>query len=107
MKDIRNYSLLHHNTFGIDVQCRRFIEFSSERELKDCLQKLTDADAPLLVLGGGSNLLLTGDYTGTVLHSAIMGIEPIPYGDMESELVRVGSGECWDGFVFSSPAALR
>ena len=53
-------------------------------------------------LGGGSNLLLTGDFEGTVLHSAIMGIEDIsaiegPQSD--SVLLRVGSGVVWDDFV--------
>ena len=49
------------------------------------------------MLGGGSNLLLTADYPGTVLHSAIRGI--VPSDDGDSVLVRVGSGEDWDGFV--------
>ena len=75
MKDIRNYSLLAHNTFGIDAKCSRFLEYESVEEARQMVGVLTEADQPLLILGGGSNLLLTGDYAGTVLHSAIMGIE--------------------------------
>lgn len=75
MKDIRNYGLLAHNTFGIDVKCSRFLEYESVEEARQIVGLLTEADQPLLILGGGSNLLLTGDYAGTVLHSAIMGIE--------------------------------
>ena len=98
MKDIRNYNLLNHNTFGIDANCRRFIEFSTVGELQTVCKRLTDADQPLLLLGGGSNLLLTGDFDGTVLHSAIKGIEKV-VEEGNSVLVRAGSGETWDDFV--------
>ena len=81
MKDVRNYDLLRHNTFGIAAKCSRFVEFSTVEELQDVLRRLTDDDMPLLLLGGGSNLLLTGDYHGTVLHSAIMGHEAVEKGD--------------------------
>lgn len=97
MKDIRNYSLAAHNTFGIDAMCRRFIEFDSVDDLQHALQLLGNEDMPLLVLGGGSNLLLTSDYDGTVLHSAIKGCvaKPVPGG----VLLRCGSGETWDDVV--------
>ena len=98
MKDIRNYNLLNHNTFGIDANCRRFIEFSTVSELQGICLRLTDADQPLLLLGGGSNLLLTGDFDGTVLHSAIKGVEKV-VDEGDSVLVRAGSGETWDDFV--------
>ena len=74
MKDFKDYSLLAHNTFGIDAKCSRFVEYASVEEAQQLVASLTDADQPLLILGGGSNLLLTGDYQGTVLHSAIKGI---------------------------------
>ena len=82
MKDIRDYSLLAHNTFGIDAKCKRFLEYSSVEEAQLIVAGLTAADQPLLILGGGSNLLLTGDYQGTVLHSAIKGIEVVGNGDL-------------------------
>ena len=62
MKDIRNYSLLGHNTFGIDACCRRFVEYASVEEAQQIVASLSEADEPLLLLGGGSNLLLTQDY---------------------------------------------
>ncbi|MBQ9636410.1 MAG: UDP-N-acetylmuramate dehydrogenase [Prevotella sp.] len=112
MKNIRNYSLLGHNTFGIDATCDRFVEFSSVSELLAFVRRNPlsgEGAAPLLILGGGSNLLLTGDFHGTVVHSAIMGIEcissflPSPSTAREtpsrSLLVRVGSGVVWDDFV--------
>ncbi len=98
MKDERNYDLLPHNTFGISACCRRFIEFTTADEARHLATTLTDADRPLLVVGAGSNLLLTTDFQGTVLHSAIVGKEIL--GETDGEvLVRVGSGEEWDGLV--------
>lgn len=97
MKDIRNYDLTSHNTFGIKAHCRRFVEFDSVTELQGVLSQLTPSDEPLLIVGGGSNLLLTSDFDGTVLHSAILGMEISD--DLDQVFVRVGSGESWDDFV--------
>lgn len=98
MKDFKNYSLIAHNTFGIDNACRRFVEFDNVGELQDCVRSLTTQDAPLLIIGGGSNLLLTKDFDGTVLHSAIMGREVVDTRDRRVWL-RCGSGETWDDVV--------
>lgn len=110
MKDIRDYSLLAHNTFGIDAKCKRFLEYSSVEEAQQIVAGLTAADQPLLILGGGSNLLLTGDYEGTVIHSAIKGIEVLDNETLaaaEGEnlknpdfvLLNCGSGEVFDDVV--------
>lgn len=92
-----DYSLLQHNTFGMDVKARRFVEYESEEELQSFLSSVS-VDEPLLHIGGGSNLLFTGDYAGTVLHSAIRGIEVVEQTENDV-LVRVGAGEVWDDFV--------
>lgn len=94
MIDQENYSLLRHNTFGIDAKCKRFIEYSSVEEAQQVTGMITDADRPLLILGGGSNLLLTGDYNGTVLHSGIRFLE-----QTDECHVRCGSGFIWDDVV--------
>ena len=94
MIDQKNYSLLRHNTFGIDAKCKRFIEYSSVEEAQQVARMITDADQPLLILGGGSNLLLTGDYNGTVLHSGIRFLE-----QTDECHVRCGSGFIWDDVV--------
>jgi UDP-N-acetylmuramate dehydrogenase len=98
MLDKNNFSLLNHNTFGIDACCHRFVEYSSVEEAQKVVGLLTQDDLPLLILGGGSNLLLTGDYQGTVLHSAIKGIEILRDED-DDVLVRCGSGEVFDDVV--------
>lgn len=106
MKDLKDYSLLAHNTFGIDAKCRRFVEYASVEEAQQLVASLTEADQPLLILGGGSNLLLTGDYQGTVLHSAIMGIEVMENSSFENQedekgfvFLKCGSGEVFDDVV--------
>lgn len=98
MKDIANFNLKGHNTFGIDVACHRFIEFSSEDELISALNTIEAKDRPLLVIGGGSNILFTKNYEGTVLHSAIMGREAVRMAD-GCVMLRCGSGETWDDIV--------
>ena len=106
MKDLKDYSLLAHNTFGIDAKCSRFVEYASVEEALQLVASLTEADQPLLILGGGSNLLLTGDYQGTVLHSAIMGIEVMENSSFENQedekgsvFLKCGSGEVFDDVV--------
>ena len=86
-----NYSLLHHNTFGIDAKCRRFLEYVSVEEAQEIARQLQE---PYLLIGAGSNLLLTGDFDGTVVHSAVKGIE-----NQSDSHIRCGSGETWDEVV--------
>lgn len=95
MKEYTNYSLLNHNTFGMDVKAKRYVEYDSEEELKGIVPALS---GKVLHIGGGSNLLFKGDYEGTVLHSAIHGIEVVEE-TADDVLVRVGAGEVWDDFV--------
>ena len=97
MKDFRNYSLAQHNTFGINAKCSRFIEYATVCEAKEATKSLTHSDMPLLLIGGGSNLLLTKDFQGTVIHSAIKGISSTFIDG--GVLVRCGSGETWDDVV--------
>ena len=97
MKKLDNYSLLNHNTFGMDVKAKHYVEYSSEEELQQLIPELR---GEVLHLGGGSNLLFKGDFEGTVLHSAIKGMDVVE--ELEGEgavLVRAGAGEVWDDFV--------
>ena len=94
----KNYSLLRHNTFGMDVKASVFVEYESVEELKDLLGRSSLAEGTWLHIGGGSNLLFTKDYPGLILHSAIKGFEVVSENDGEV-LVRAGAGEVWDDFV--------
>ncbi len=61
------------NTFGMRVKARCFIEYDSVADLVDI--EFEELARPVLHIGGGSNLLFTDDFKGTVLHSRINFIE--------------------------------
>lgn len=92
-----HYSLLKHNTFGLDVMAKQFISYKSVDELIEVLTVLRDCDERILHIGSGSNLLFTKDFEGTILHSDIKYIEEISH-DNQHILFRVGSGVVWDDF---------
>lgn len=96
MKETSHYNLLHNNTFGIESYCDKFVEYSTEEEAEEIASRLRPGEK-YLILGGGSDLLLTGDYHGTVVHSAITSLTSTPVE--EGTLVRVGSGKTWDDVV--------
>lgn len=82
----------------MDVKASLFLEYVSVEELKLILANKNFFHGQWLHIGGGSNLLFTGDYAGTVLHSAVRGYEVVSENETEV-LVRVGAGEVWDDFV--------
>lgn len=98
MIDKKDYSLLEHNTFGIDASCRRFLEYASIEEARLVAEIVRSSNDPYLIIGGGSNLLLTKDYAGVVVHSAIKGIEAEEQAD-GTVMLTCGSGEVWDDVV--------
>jgi UDP-N-acetylmuramate dehydrogenase len=93
MKDIRDYSLLAHNTFGIDTRCARFLEYETTIEAQQVAEILRETSLPYIIIGGGSNLLLTRNFEGIVVHSAIKG------WDIAECRMSCGSGETWDDIV--------
>lgn len=96
IKHFTAYSLLPHNTFGMNVKTAHFVEFTTPEDIVSIAKEL--GETRYLVIGGGSNLLFMGDFKGVVLHSAIMGIELIDESE-EAFFVRAGSGINWDEFV--------
>ncbi len=90
-----NCSLADRNTFGMDVRADRLIDWATTDELKNALP---DIEKPVLMIGGGSNLLFMGDFKGTVLHSTITSIDIIDSTD-DHVYVKVGAGVVWDDFV--------
>lgn len=107
MKDFKNYSLKAHNTFGIEAKCKRFLEFENEREAIDVAAILRTAGEPYIIIGGGSNLLLTKDFDGIVVRSAIRGYEFSANNHSTlithpSPVMTCGSGEVFDDMVAAS-----
>lgn len=93
-----NVDLSSRNTFGIHARARYFCAVRSLQELRVALQFRRVRQLPLLVLGGGSNVLLCADYPGVVVQVALLGVDLLVERDGEL-LVRAASGESWHGFV--------
>lgn len=91
-----NVDLKAYNTFGISVFGRYFGRFATVEELHSLLE--TNPNLPLLILGGGSNILLTKNFDGLVLKNEIGGFEILSETDSEVS-VRSGAGEVWHSFV--------
>ncbi|CAN7483693.1 UDP-N-acetylmuramate dehydrogenase [Pseudoduganella sp. LjRoot289] len=93
-----HFSLRSLNTFGIDACAGTYLRVESTAQLRAALADPALAALPRLVLGGGSNLLLTGDFPGLVLHIALQGREVLD-GDALHHHVRAAAGENWHQFV--------
>ncbi len=92
------YDLSRQNTFGMRVSCRLYVEVTDPEDLLTL-----DFDAlpqPLFVMGGGSNLLFTGDFPGTVLHMANQGITLNPVISTKAEGRAEKSATVAAGVVF-------
>ena len=96
MKTFTNRSLKEYNTFGIDVNARKFISVESVEELRELLKNSYASE--LFILGGGSNMLLTGDIEKTVVHVNLKGIRIVEETEKEV-LVEAMAGENWHQFV--------
>ena len=94
----KHVNLKPYNTFGIEVFAAGFARFSSTFELKKILEENTFSQ--LLILGGGSNLLLTKDFDGLVLKNEIQGFK-ILEETVENVIIEAGAGENWHEFVLN------
>lgn len=93
-----NVSLKGYNTMGISAVTRYFCQISSVDDLREVLRSEQFSAMPKLILGGGSNLLFTGDYEGLVIKIAIMGREAISETEDQVQ-VKIGAGENWHHWV--------
>ena len=93
-------SLKPFNTFGVDVRASLFAEAHNDEDVREALAYAHAHDVPLLVIGGGSNLLLTGDVQALVLRMASRGIR-ILREDCQQAVVEAEAGEPWHPFVRS------
>ena len=91
-------SLKPFNTFAVEQRARLFAEANDDAEVRQALALATRHDLPLLVLGGGSNLLLTRDVEALVLRMASRGKRIVAEQD-GSVLVEAEAGEPWHPFV--------
>lgn len=97
MKIQQNISLKEYNTFGINSKASEFIEINSKNEVIDFIKSNNLNEKPHLILGGGSNILLTQDFDGLVIKNNIKGIK---VEENESSIkLNVGAGEDWHQLV--------
>ncbi|NVO11873.1 MAG: UDP-N-acetylmuramate dehydrogenase [Bacteroidales bacterium] len=99
MIDIKKgYSLKSKNSFGLDINTQCFVEASTLDSISFSLNYASYSNLPILILGGGSNVLFTKDYNGLVIHPTIKGIE-VTEDATDSIIVKVGAGVNWDHLV--------
>ena len=93
-----NKSLKSLNTFAIDARAHYYAEFHSLDELRELMEIKNQHSFPLMVLGGGSNILFTKDYDGLVLKNELKGIQIVKEDDRHI-YIKAMAGENWHQFV--------
>ncbi len=95
----KNISLKSYNSFGIDVKAAEMYKITSEQELLEALSIINPSTPQdLLVLGGGSNILLLNDLSIPIIKNEIKGINIVEVNE-EYALVTSGAGELWHDLV--------
>ena len=99
-------SLAAHTTFGLGGPARTWIQPTTETELIEAVSAADDAGEPLLVLGGGSNVLIADDgFDGTVIHTGgLRGVHTDDVAACSGAFITAAAGEPWDDFVAATVA---
>ncbi|MFT6925450.1 MAG: UDP-N-acetylmuramate dehydrogenase [Psychromonas sp.] len=95
-----NTSLKAFNTFSIDVKAQILFHFNNLKQIPELLALVKTTrvqNKPLLILGGGSNILFCEDFSGLVIKVDLSGVEIIESAD--SFLLEVAAGENWHKLV--------
>ncbi len=98
MEIINNASLKQLNTFGVDASAQHLTEIHNLDDIEALLEWKSQNDLPMLLLGGGSNLLFKNDYEGLVAKICLAG-KDIAEEDDDFTYVSVAGGENWHDFV--------
>lgn len=91
-------SLKRYNSFGVDVSARWFTEAHDDQQVREALAYAAQRQLSVMLLGGGSNLLLTHDVEALVLRMASRGIRLLR-DDGDQVLIDAEAGEPWHPFV--------
>lgn len=95
---IKDHELKPYNSFAVSAKANRFAKVESEDALKYLLENHVHNDEPLLLLGGGSNILLTQNFPGLVIQNAISNITIIKENS-ENIWVKASAGTNWHQLV--------
>ena len=94
----KNVPLQPYNSFGIAARAHTLVRIASEDDLRQVLADPDLGPAPKFVLGGGSNIVLTGDVRPVVLKVEVPGRRLLEAGP-KAWIVEAGAGENWHEFV--------
>jgi UDP-N-acetylmuramate dehydrogenase len=95
---LENVALRRFNSFGVDARAKFFVRLTRVEQLASLDDDARLRGVPRLILGGGSNLLLTGDFDGLVLKIDFAGLRAVGETD-DAWLIEVGAGENWHATV--------
>ncbi len=100
MQELADEPLARHTTMRVGGPAARMVVVETADELVDAVREVDDAEEPLLVLGGGSNLVLPdAGFAGTVVKVATRGVGVDSADSCGGANVTVAAGEPWDEFV--------
>lgn len=94
----QNISLKPYNTFGLEAKAAQFVECNTVEEVQVLCITFNLSQREILVLGGGSNVLLTKDFEGMVVKMNLKGIAKVNETE-EHIFIKANSGENWHEFV--------
>lgn len=95
---LRDVALEDLNTFGIAARASAYLPVRSSADLMALRADVAYCRLPRLILGGGSNIILCGDFDGLVLHGCSRGIAVVGQ-TADATLVRAAAGESWHALV--------
>ena len=105
MQEFHDAPLSQHTTMRVGGPAQRLVVAETIDEVVDAVREVDDAQEPLLVLGGGSNLVIADDgFAGTVVKVATSGIVVESDDSCGGAMVRVAAGEVWDDVVTQAVA---
>lgn len=93
-----HFNIQKFNTLAVPAVADYFVSVQNDEELREALAFAKAEKLPLLILGGGSNIVLRADFPGLVIHIKTRGITVVAEND-ECVWLNVAAGENWHGFV--------
>jgi UDP-N-acetylmuramate dehydrogenase len=93
-----SFDLSQYNSLAVPARAAFYVSVSSVDQLREALAFARSEGLPRLILGGGSNLVLTGDFPGLVIHLRLQGKEQLAE-DEQHVWLKVAAGESWSALV--------
>lgn len=99
IRSYTNYPLRKQHTFGTNATARFYFEFTEKEDLEGYISTTKEwQELPVLILGGGSNLLFVSDFPGIIINPNVPGLKVV-HEDRNNVWLEVGAGVNWDEVV--------